>query len=99
MGRKAKDANTFQAQRILTEAAVKGAQLIRRYISQRKGSVSGTKLKAAEIALAHALGTPRQKILLKTGALTMQDILELASQEDKNNGHKEGEVVEEVEEK
>ncbi len=96
---------TRQTQQTLSEAAVYGAKLIRdilRGTTTRKGAtgttlvkmgrVSGAKLAAAKIAIDHAIGLPKAKIELKTDAMTMKDIAELA-QAFGENGDENNDVV------
>lgn len=76
---------TRQIQQTLTEAAVYGAKLLLYNLRGKdaKGRntprVSNSKINTAKIAIEHAIGLPKAKIELKTGAMTMQDIAELAA--------------------
>lgn len=90
MPRPRKSDATRETQTTLTEAAVYASKLIRDIVKGRdvKGlkmkRVSGAKLVAAKIAIEHAIGLPKAKIELKTNALTMKDIAELALTFDEN---------------
>lgn len=85
-GRKRKDRNTTQIQQTLTEAAVYAVKIVRDTLRQKddKGHkakpLSGTKLKACELAISHAIGLPRQKVDIRhTGdLLTLTDLAKLA---------------------
>lgn len=81
---------TRQIQQTLVEAAVYGAKLLL-YNLRGKDSkgrkmprVANSKLNAAKIAIDHAIGLPKAKIELKTDALTMKDIAEIAALFDNN---------------
>ncbi len=98
-GRPPKTQATRQTQQTLVEAAVHAAKLIRdtvRGYSMVTGDdgkvrkvkvtrVAASKLAAAKIAIEHSLGLPKAKIELKTDALTMKDIAELAATFDVNS--------------
>ena len=84
-GRKKRDTNTRQIQQTLNEAAVVAAKLFRDSIrgKDEKGhkvsQLSMTRLKTFELAIAHAVGTPRQKIELRhSGVFTLQELAEIA---------------------
>jgi len=83
-GRKPKTIKTRQIQETLTEAGVYGSKLIRDILRgtdskhRKTKPVSMSKLRAAIEAINHAIGLPKAKIELKTDALTMKDIAELA---------------------
>ncbi len=93
MARRTKTLEIVQIQKTLQEAAVYGAKLIRDNLKgstiaiNRDGkpkvvklpSVPASKLLAAKIAIEHAIGLPKAKIEVKTDALTMKDIAELAA--------------------
>ena len=89
-GRKCKDELTANIHRTLVEAASYAVKLVR---DSMKGTdphghkvkpISGTKAKLCELAINHAIGTPRQKIEwnYSPGMLTIKDISELARQHD-----------------
>ena len=88
-GRRFKDTNTRQIQQTLNEAAVIATKKFRDSIRGRdeKGKkvrpISGTRLKEYELAINHAIGTPRQKIELRHSGqlLTLRDLAEMAYQE------------------
>ena len=104
MARPRKSEATRQTQQTLTEAAVYGAKLVRdalRGYSVVNGKrvkvsrVANSKLNAAKIAIEHSLGLPKAKIELKTDALTMKDIAELAKTFDElNTKQPESETIE-----
>ena len=84
-GRLEKDINTRQVQQTLNEAAVHAVKLVRDAVRGRddKGhkvkALSGTKVKLCELAINHAIGSPRQKIELRhSGVLTLRDLAEMA---------------------
>jgi len=90
-GRKKKDANTRQIQQTLAEAAVSSAKLIRDYVEGKdrhgnKVSITMVKLTACLQAIAHTIGTPRQRVdYTRTGDdLTLKDLAELAEEFDKS---------------
>jgi hypothetical protein len=79
-GRKSRDALNQETRRLLNEAGLKGARYIRDLL-YKKLKPSPTKLKAAELAIAHAIGTPRQtNIELHGEILSMSDITRLAAE-------------------
>lgn len=73
----------------MCEAGVYGAKLIRDCLrgkdskGRKMPKVSMTRIRAAIEAVAHSIGFPKQKIDIKTDALTMQEIAEIASKFDK----------------
>lgn len=87
-GRLRKDTNTRQIQQTLTEAAVYAVKLVRDVVREKDEHgnkvkpLSGSKLKACELAISHAIGLPRQKIDIKhTGDLmTLTDLAKLAKE-------------------
>lgn len=81
---------TRETQQVLFEAAVYGAKLIRDVLKgttrktpkstlTKTPRVAASKLFAAKIAIEHAIGLPKAKLELKTNALTMKEIAEIAS--------------------
>ena len=87
-GRLPKDENTRQIQQTLNEAAVTATKKIRDSIrgTDEKGHkvkpISMTRLKEYELAINHAIGSPRQKIELRhSGVMTLRDLAEIAYQE------------------
>jgi len=90
LGRKSKDANTAEIQLGLTEAALYAKKILTDYLRGKDRNhkkvepISMTKLKACELAINHAIGTPRQKIEwnYSPGMLTIKDISELAREHD-----------------
>ncbi len=86
MPRRTKTLEIVQIQKTLQEAAVYAAKLIRDSLrgkdsNNRKTKVKLTsvKLLAAIKAIEHTIGLPKAKIELKTDALTMRDIAEIAA--------------------
>jgi len=80
-----KDVNTRQIQQTLNEAAVTATKKFRDSIrgADEKGHkvkpLSMTRLKEFELAINHAIGSPRQKIELRhSGVLTLRDLAEIA---------------------
>lgn len=102
-GRKPKDTNTRQIQQTMTEAGVIGSKLIRDYVRGRDEhgnivKVSGTKLKAAIESVAHAIGTPTQKVITaRVGDMTLKELAELANEFDaevmKSDAKSDAEVI------
>jgi len=90
MSRPSKTAATRESQQTLDEACVYGAKLVRDVLRGKQGRgtknirVSSSKLMAAKIAIEHSLGLPKAKVYVKTDALSMQDIAELAALFDEN---------------
>ena len=100
MPRPRKTEATRQIQQTLTESAVYAAKLVLYTLRGIDGDgrktrrVSSAKLQAAFKAIEHAIGLPKAKIELKTDALTMKDIAELAvafNVNDADNPGKDGE--------
>lgn len=89
-GRKSKDANTTVITQTLTEAGKYAALIVGDYLrgSDAKGHpakpISNTKLHACELAIAHAIGTPRQRVEIRqTGTLlTLLDLSRLIKERD-----------------
>ena len=93
-GRKSADELSKQTKRILHEAGLAGAQLIRKAISQktelvtskggkvhrRKVIIPQSKIEAAEFAINHSIGKPTQRIFQVEGRMTMQEIAEKAKE-------------------
>jgi hypothetical protein len=88
-GRLFKDANTRQIQQTLTESAVYAVKLVRDALrgtdvkGRKVRPLSGSKVKICELAINHAIGTPRQKIDLRHSGevLTIRDLALLAFEE------------------
>jgi len=99
MPRPSKTAATRETQQTLLEAGVYAAKLVRDIVKGRdvKGHkvirIPSYKLVAAKIAIEHSLGLPKAKIELKTDAMTMKDIAELAAGFDNANGDSPGDDV------
>jgi len=85
-GRLEKNTSTRQIQQTLTEAALHSVKLVRDAVrgTDAKGHkvrpLSGSKVKLCELAINHAIGTPRQKIDLHHSGeiLTLRDLAMLA---------------------
>lgn len=88
MSRPSKSNATRETQQTLMEAGLYGSKLVRDILRGttlapngnlvKMKRVSGVKLVAAKLAIEHSIGLPKAKIELKTDALTMKDIAELA---------------------
>lgn len=90
MARRKRTLETVQIQKTMNEAGVFGAKLIRDCLRGKDATghklskpISMTRIRAAIEAVNHSIGYPKQKIDIKTGALTMQEIAELATSFDK----------------
>lgn len=101
MARPTKTEATRQAQQTLDEACVHAAKLVRDVVRGRTevngklvkmGRISGAKLVAAKIAIEQSLGLPKAKVYVKTNALSMLDIAELAESFD-GNGDKDPGII------
>lgn len=90
MPRKARSDTASHTQTNMAEAGLIGSGIIRDYLrgkdtkNRKVKPISMVKLTAALKSVEHAIGLPKAKIILKTDALTMQDIAELAETFDKN---------------
>ena len=87
-GRLEKNTSTRQIQQTLTEAALHSVKLVRDAVrgTDAKGRkvkpLSGSKVKLCELAINHAIGTPRQKVDLRVEeVLTLRDLARLAFEE------------------
>ena len=89
-GPRPKTIDTRETHKVLTAAGKVAASKLFEYIKEKteKGRkvkpISGTKLKAWELAINHAIGTPRQKVDIRHSGdiLTLRDLAEMARQHD-----------------
>lgn len=95
-GRKSTDELTKQTKRILHEAGLAGAELIRTAINQkpemvvgrdgkkhkRKNIIPMSAIESAQFAINHSIGKPTTTILQVEGRMTMKEITEKAKEFD-----------------
>ena len=88
-GRKSKDENTRVIHKTLTEAGRLAIALLKDYVRGKdahgnKVSITAVKMRAIEIAIAHAIGLPRQKVEMHhTGEqMSLKDLAMLAQNAD-----------------
>lgn len=91
-GRKSKDDNTRVIQKTLTEAGKYATQALFYSLrgkdehGRKVKPLSGSRIKECELAIAHAIGTPRQRVEIhQTGELiTIHDLARLIKEKEKS---------------